>query len=115
MQYTDDIPVREALEVGRRWGERADTNAKVRAGEAVDAHVQQMHIPKRDMSPLTCLPFAGEKIPDPDMAHIVEMVSQGDTLASAALAFGHPLVLVERELARYYARHRRFCEEWALP
>jgi hypothetical protein len=107
----DDYPVREILELGRRWSARMDGKAH----RAVEDHEERMHLPVRDMSPLTAIPFAGEQIPDPDLARIVELVSEGESLSSAAAALGHPLVLVERELARYYARHRRFCQEWALP
>jgi hypothetical protein len=114
-QRPDDLPARELLDLSQRWGQRFDARAQHRATEAVGEHETRMHLPTRSMEPLTALPFAGEKIADPDMAQIVEMVSQGESLASAASAMGYPLVLVERELARYYARHQRFCQEWALP
>lgn len=84
--------------------------------EIVPDHERRMHVPIRDMSPLTAVPFPERTIPDPQMKQMVELIEgEGLTVAAVAEMFGYPFSLTSRELARYSARHQRMCLEWSLP
>src|SRR5687767_13219073 len=52
--------------------------AEVRAelAEVVPEHERRMHVPVRDMSPLTAVPFPDEKIPDPQLKQMVELIER---------------------------------------
>lgn len=119
-QPLDELAARKimegAREIARGHRRLAREEAEGVAEEKVSDHEERMHVPTRDMSPLTAVPFPEESIPDPHLKQMVEMIErEGLSEGAAAAAMGYPLSLAHRELSRYYARHERLCQEWATP
>lgn len=77
--------------------------------ESMDHHVETMHIPPRRTDPVQAVPFANERIPDVELAAMIELMeTEGVSLQEAAYRFHRPWHLVERSMADYRPAWRRF-------
>ena len=72
-------------------------------------HEERQHIPPRRTDPVQAVPFANERIPDVELAAMIELMeTEGISLQEAAYRFQRPYHLVERSMADYQPQWRRF-------
>ena len=104
MQHTEH-PVRFLGEVARV----ATENTAGMIAEGIQDHEDRMHIPPRRTDPVQAVPFANERIPDVELAAMIELMeTEGISLQEAAYRFHRPWHLVERSMADYQPQWRRF-------
>lgn len=89
---------------------RAATEHTARlVADGIEEHVETMHIPPKRTDPVQAIPFAGERIPDAELAAMIELMeTEGISLQEVASRFHHPWHLVERCMADYRPQWRRF-------
>lgn len=77
--------------------------------ESIQEHYEDCHIPPRRADPVQAVPFADERIPDVELAAMIELMeTEGISLQEAAYRFHRPWHLVERSMADYQPQWRRF-------
>lgn len=98
----DDVPARQALEIGRKMGKVIDHNAVKRAAEALRAHELRFH-------PLATAAYDEvERIPDATIRAIIALVEQAAcTYAEAAEHYGVSYGRLCIDLADFENRLRR--------
>ncbi len=100
-------PPEEALRLFRCFGEAVE--------ETIRQHEARCPFRMADNRPpphLGAIPFADWSIPDESLARMVEILSTDPLCDVEALSqrFNYPAPLIERELALYMARYRRWIE-----
>jgi len=79
------------------------------AAELDREHIEAMHLPPRRTDPVQAIPFPDERIPDVELAQMIELMETEEiSLQEVAYRFQRPYHLVERSMADYQPQWRRF-------
>jgi hypothetical protein len=81
------------------------------AADAVEDHVEQMHIPSPRHGRLTAIPFPWMRLSDVQTAKAREMIELGASVDEILAALDVPLSVLERALAEYKPAWRNFLAE----
>jgi hypothetical protein len=79
--------------------------------QALDDHHHLEHVPALDKDPVRAVPFPRIALSDVQICGAIEMMELGATLYDAAEHLGVPALALEREIADYQPRWRRFLWE----
>lgn len=84
---------------------------------AIHAHEERLHrLPEPRRDPIQAVPFANVRLSDTDMSEIIELAErEGIDPRHAGRRLGFPVLVVERELPNYLARHRVWIRSWDVP
>jgi len=93
----------------------AAVRLSLRIGEAIEDaivdHEERMHIPPVPNGPLEAIPFPDLSLSDAQVARARELMENGAGLYDAADAIGTPVSVLERHLAAYKPRWRRYLHD----
>lgn len=100
----DELPLRFFRQIGQT------------VERVVEDHEARMHLPSPRRDALTAVPFPKMRIPDADMARMVEVLQTETDVTpwSVAQRFGYPPLVLERELPNYLARHKKWALSWPI-
>lgn len=80
--------------------------------DGIKNHEHRLHIPPRRTDPVQAVPFANERIPDVELAAMIELMeTEGISLEEVASRFHRPWHLVLLSMADYDPQFRRFIQQ----
>lgn len=103
----EEPPARVVYRLGRIVEETAEDVA----ADAVRDHEQRLHLPAPERGPLTAIPFPHHRMADAQIARVREMLELGATTEEICLAVDQPVSVIERCMAEFKPRWRRFLSE----
>lgn len=80
-------------------------------GEAIVEHEERFHVPPPERGPLQAIPFADVTVSDIQVARALELLSSGSSIFDVAEVLGVPELALERKLAEFRPRWRRFLQD----
>lgn len=100
----DEPPARFLVRIGRAVEETIE--------DAIEDHERRWHaIPPARRGPLQAIPFPDLVLTDVQVAHARELLDESATIEEAAYMLDTPVSALERALAEYRPRWRRFLRD----